>query len=109
MGKTRVFTKAEMDEREMPWSCDGGTIISDKVIGTSRWAISHEIVFRLDDQPEGEAYVAGYRLAATEQQDERPWENESTITATVVRQVERLVKVWEPVEEPVPDAPPAAS
>lgn len=37
-----------------------------------------------------------YSRGATESQDERPWEYEKTVKATLVREVEKTVKVWEP-------------
>ena len=95
---TRRFTKEELTGRGLPHSCNGGKIIEDKIVDKRRWADGHDIIFRFDEQPEGEAYRAGYDIGSTESCDERPWEYEDTIDAEIVRLVERTVKVWEPVE-----------
>lgn len=77
---------------------EGGEIISDRIIGHSRWSVVHEIIWRFAETPPGEAWRATYSRGATETQDERPWEHEKTVEATLVREVERTVKVWEPTE-----------
>lgn len=73
----------------------GGEIISDQIIGHSRWSVIHEIVWRFAETPPGEAWRASYSVGATETQSERPWEFEKTIEATLVREVEKTIKVWE--------------
>lgn len=93
-----AFTKQELLDRDLPGWCRGGKVLADTIVDKSRWSIVREIIFRFDDQPEGEAYRAYYSVGATENQDERPWEYDKTIDADVVRQVERMVKVWEPIE-----------
>lgn len=94
----RIFTRDELVELGLPDECEGGRVLSDRIVGTTRWAIVHEVVWRVNDQPEGMAYRAQYRVGATEQQDERPWQCQSQVTATEVREVERVVKVWEPTD-----------
>jgi hypothetical protein len=95
---TKVFARDELVELGLPDECEGGRVLSDRIVGTTRWAIVHEVVWRMDDQPEGMAYMAQYRVGATEKQEERPWENKAKVTATEVREVERVVKVWEPID-----------
>ena len=94
----RMFARQDLLDRGLPGWCRDGKIIADTIIDKSRWSVHHEIVWRLDEQPEGEAYRAYYNIGATEMQDQRPWEDEDTVEAAVVRQIERVVKVWEPVE-----------
>jgi len=97
---TKVFTRDELVELGLPDECEGGLVLSDRIVGTARWAIVHEVVWRTNDQPEGMAYMTRYQVAATEQQSERPWEYQAKVTATEVREVERVVKVWEPIDAP---------
>ncbi len=68
-----------------------GRIIEDRVSGKSRWSIEHDIIFDY----EGKYYKAGYRIGATESQDEMPWDYEEFVEATEVHQVEKTIKVWE--------------
>lgn len=55
----------------------------------------YEIVF----EHEGKFYRATYSVGATECQDEAPWEYEDKVLCEEVKQVEKLVKVWVPVDE----------
>ncbi len=73
-----------------------GKIIEDTILENDRWSILHEIVFSLN----GTHYTTTYRVGATEQQDESPWEYDPEDIACVeVHQVEKIVKVWKPVED----------
>jgi hypothetical protein len=66
----------------------------NRIIDNSRWSISHEIIF----EHEGKFYQTYYSVGATEQQDESPWEYEDEVECVEVQQVEKVVKVWEPVQ-----------
>lgn len=66
-------------------------VIEDKVIGNSRWSIQHSLIFRVADN----FYRAKYSVAATECQDEGPWEYEEEVEITPVHQVEKTILVWE--------------
>ena len=59
--------------RTILWSDDCNfEVVSDDIIGKSRWSIQHEIVIkRLSD---GRFFKDNYSKAATENQDESPWE-----------------------------------
>lgn len=85
------------NELDLPWKRNGGAVVSDRIVGTRRWSVDHEIVFRVPGQPEGEAWLTTYSVGATESQDEGPWEYENEVECTLVRQVEKTVTVWEPV------------
>lgn len=87
------------DEIELLPSEKRAKVISDQITGTSRWSNIYTLVFQLPDQPDDEAYQVSYKTGATECQDESPWEYEKVVTASLVRRVERVVKVWEPVAE----------
>lgn len=93
----REFTRKELKDRGLPYWCDDGKIISNTVIDQRRWVTEYELIWRFNDQPEGQAYQAYYSKGSTECQEERPWEYEETVKATVVHQVERVVEVWEPI------------
>lgn len=96
--QTKVFQAQELKDMGLPNDADEGVVISDTITGKSRWSIIHTLIFRLPDQPPGEAWRVGYSVGATESQHEAPWEWENTVTATLVREVERTVKVWEHVD-----------
>lgn len=98
MSMVRTFTRQELEDLDLPRSGGAGcgcTVISDTVIDTSRWSIIYELVFQLDGQPEDEAWCVGYSVGATERQDERPWQDEDTVEATLVKRIQKLVTVWE--------------
>lgn len=102
MATTRTFTREQLrNEMDLPGQLGDGigcTVIANEITDTGRWTVHHRLTFRLDGQAENEAWRVNYRTAATEQQDERPWEYDKEVTATLVRLVEKLVKVWEPAE-----------
>lgn len=92
-----LISKNELVDEELPYTrSDGKTVgaLEDTIIDVDRWSIIHEIVFLWKD---GKTYRTGYSVGATEHQEERPWEYEDEVECTEVHQVEKLVKVWEPV------------
>ena len=96
---TRTFTRDYLcNELDLPRAAGtrhGCEVISDDIDDTTRWSVMHTLIFRLDGMPDGEAWMVGYSVGATEMQDESPWENEKEVEATLVRRVERVVLVWE--------------
>lgn len=93
--KTRVFTAEEWESLGLPYGCEGGEILKDEMVQHKRWSIVHEITFRLDSQPDGEAYLVWYQVPATECQEvEEPKE----YNAIVVRATQKMVTAYEPVE-----------
>ena len=87
----KVFSKEYLtNELDLPY-----TAISDEILDNGRWSIFHECVFEDD----GKYYEAPYSVGATEQQDERPWEDEEIIECTEVELKEVKVKKWIPVED----------
>ncbi len=83
-----------LEELCLPYDCDGGEILSDKIVDTTRWSKIHELVFRLDDQPDGEAWMVSYSQGLTEFQDESPWESEDIVYAVKVVKKEVTVTKW---------------
>ena len=73
---------------DLPWSA-----IEDRVLDTTRWSVTHEIIFKYEEK----FYRTLYSIGATEIQDERPWEYVDEVDCTEVKQIEKLIKVWEPV------------
>ena len=53
----------------------GEEVVEDTIIENSRWSILHNLVFRYN----GKVYETTYRVGATEQQDESPWEFENDV------------------------------
>lgn len=74
---------------------DDEQIVRDTQVGTSRWSIIHELIFKHD----GRLYRSKYRVGATEQQDETPWENEDEVTCTEVEAYEKTVTDYRPVQD----------
>lgn len=96
----KKFTSEELKDAGLPYEApEGGEIISREITDTSRWSIHYSLIFRFADMAPGEAWEVSYSKGATETQDERPWEYEREVEATLVHQVEKVVKVWEPKPE----------
>jgi hypothetical protein len=94
---TVTFKAAQLEEWGLPYDGDpdeGVEALEDTIIESSRWSILHELVFRVKDK----FYRTTYNVGATEYQDERPWEHDTDVDCEEVHQVEKLVKVWEPVQ-----------
>ena len=72
----------------------GGKTMHEAIVGHDRWSVRYARIF----EHEGKFYKTSYRVGATEQQDESPYEHEADeIECQEVHQVEKLVKAWEPV------------
>jgi hypothetical protein len=100
--KSMILMKKEVleDTYGLPYEGQSGAkILQDSIIDHSRWSVIHQLLFTLPDLAPGEAYQAIYSVGATEYQDESPWEYLTDVEVWKVRQVEKLVKVWEEVPE----------
>ena len=84
------FKRELLRELDLPWSAK-----EDEIIGHSRWSVEHKIIFDYNDK----FYQTTYSIGATEMQEERSWENEEEVECQEVRQVDKIIKVWEPVNE----------
>lgn len=63
-------------------------VVRDEIVGTRRWSIDHEIIFK----HEGKLYRTNYSVGATESQDEGPWEYETNgVECTEVEAFEKSV------------------
>ena len=68
--------------------------VETNIVDSSRWSIIYESIF--EHIPSGKFYLMSYSVGATEQQDEQAFEYEDP-EPVEVHQVEKVVKVWEPV------------
>lgn len=88
----RVFSKDFLRYTlDLPYNKD--IVLSNEIIENTRWSIIHSIVFKFEDK----YYETSYSVGATEEQDEGPWEYDTEVECVEVRQVEKVVKVWEAV------------
>jgi hypothetical protein len=85
----RFDPKFLIEEYELP--CEN--VVDRRFVRKDRWAATYEIVF----QHEGKFYQTQYREGLTEYQDEELWPVEF-LECPEVHQVEKIVKVWEPVD-----------
>ena len=71
--------------------------MSDEIYDTSRWSEHHELVFQ--DLETEKFYQVCYSKGLTEYQDEDPFQfEEDGSKCTEVKQVEKVVLVWEQVK-----------
>lgn len=66
-------------------------LISNKITDMSRWSIHHEIIFRYENK----LYKAYYSTAATELQQEYPWEYEDVVECIEVIPIEKTIIIYE--------------
>lgn len=89
---TKDFSRDYLvNELDLPF-----TAVEDNIIDNSRWSIRHKIVFKDVD---GKFYQTTYSVGATECQEERPWEYESTVKCTEVAKKPVVVEQWVPVTD----------
>lgn len=93
------FLVSKLKDLGLPSEIDpeDGTIISNEIVDRSRWSIHYDLTFRLTGMPEDQAWIVGYSRGATESQDERPWQDQDEVDATLVHKVEKIVSVWEAI------------
>ncbi len=73
---------------------EGAHILKDEIEETSRWSVHYHLVFEYKDK----FYSVGYRVGATESQDEGPWQYDGDeIDCTEVKPVEEKIIVYKPV------------
>lgn len=91
MSNELIITKKELEELypgDIWWFIE--TAVEDNIINNGRWSIHHEMVFPW----KGKHYKTHYSVAATEYQDESPWEYENEIKCVEVELKEVTVKKW---------------
>ena len=96
----RTFKREELIDMGLPYDApEGGKVLLRESCGEHRWTIDKRLVVHFPDQPEGLAWEFYYDVGATEAQECKPWECQDEVEATLVRQVEVVVKEWQEVEE----------
>ncbi len=70
-------------------------LITDTIIGHSRWSVEHELIFQYNNK----FYKTHYQRGATEMQDERPWEYQDDIECQEVKPMEKTIVIYEEVGE----------
>lgn len=88
--------KAE-DLRDALWnneSDSGLRLVESTLLDHDRWSLQYAAVFSF----EGKHYRAGYSQGATEQQDERPFEDEDEVDCEEVKAEEYTATRWVPVK-----------
>lgn len=71
-----------------------GNSVKTDIVDSSRWSIHYDWIFKFEDK----FYQSSYSVGATESQDESPYEYEGEwVDCHEVHQVEKLVKIWEPL------------
>lgn len=93
------FEREYLKELGLPYEIDeaDGKIISTEIDGTRRWSTDYSLIFWLTGMPENQAWLVGFSRGSTECQDEKPWEYEEQVNATLVHKVKKIVSVWEAV------------
>lgn len=89
MGK-RTFTKDELEELGLPYTCHDVEIYDQ-----GRWDTWKTGIFEHD----GKSWQVHWSEGSTEMQDTQPWEYEDEIEATEVIKVPRIVSQWIPTDK----------
>lgn len=72
---------------------ESAVVLETNIVDKTRWCIIKETIFSLNDH----FYSVSYSEGATEYQEIDLFDGESSVECYEVHQVEKLVKVWEPV------------
>lgn len=89
---TKKFPKQDLLDLLDEDTVEGYGYISDKMVGKSRWSLQYRLIF----SHEGRFWQTTYRVGATEQQDERPWENDGNeIECIEVVPIKKTITVYE--------------
>jgi hypothetical protein len=77
--------------REMVWGdSEEGELVEERITGTSRWSVNHESIIKYQEK----YWKVRYSTAATEQQDERPFEDVQFAKFVEVERVPVTKYVW---------------
>lgn len=76
--------------------CDDYVIVLNELKDKARWSLTYRFVFK--GVLSGKCYETHYSRAATEQQDEKPWEYEKEVTCIEVEPYEKTVTDYQPVQ-----------
>lgn len=65
---------------------DGEELVLDQIVGHSRWAVQHRVIFKMIDK----LWQMNYQVGATELQDESPWEYDREVLCREVREIQKV-------------------
>lgn len=86
-----------VDEWGLPYDGsdeDQVEVLEDEIMDHTRWSVVHSLIVRIGDK----FYQTSYSRGATESQDERPFEYDDEVEFVQVEQIEKVIKVWEPIQ-----------
>lgn len=81
---------------------EGYRLVSKELAGRTRWDVQYDVVF---EDPDGRFWCVNWSEGATESQDYDMADLVPTLDAIEVHEVEKMVKVWEPVRRPCAQRP----
>lgn len=71
--------------------------IEQNIVDTSRWSIHKEGIFL--NKKENKHYLFEWSVGATECQDELPYEYDEEVIPKEMKQTQKTIWIWEPVNE----------
>jgi hypothetical protein len=97
-GKVKI-TKARLEELGLPGECEGGEIITNRIVDQRRWVTIFESIVRLPEQMGTErACRIYYERGSTEMQDSEPFARYSDpFEVEEVEQITVALEVWAPL------------
>jgi len=99
MAITRTFTVQELDALGLPDKLPKDRVLLDEFFQEYRWEIENRLVFRSPDDEQ--IYEIYYRTPSTEMgEGEDPWNDASSVDATLVEQRTLFRQDWRPVSSP---------
>lgn len=93
---TRIFSREELEEWDLPWGNDDIEVLHDEQVDSLRWESVNEVVFRAPD--DSRAYMVTYFQGLTESVDSDLWNWADRIEAVEVEEVEVKTTKWVPVK-----------
>lgn len=88
MIKKMFDKKFLIDELDLPWNVK--IVVHSKIVDHSRWSVIYELVFAHD----GAYWRTTYSVAATESQDESPWDDKDQVECVKVEKRVVEKSVW---------------
>lgn len=99
MPKISVPAETMKDVWGLPHDPDPSLVedLRNQLVGRSRWSLRYELVFLLKET--GKIYRTTYSEAATESQDERPWEYVDSVVLEEVEPYEKTITDFRPTPD----------
>jgi len=90
---SKITIPAELARAIVYDDSDEGELVEEEIFDTSRWSLTYKAIIKYQDK----FYKTFYRVGATEQQEEKPWEFDDVAELVEVHQVPKTMMVWEEV------------